>query len=203
MGILSNRPTLTALLTLFAITGLFYYTSCASPASPLQAAIFEPEMPPAPPRPSHLALSVRQTATSPPTLALALTNTHPSSPLTLLVWDSPLDPLALQLGLVEITPAGAGAAPLPLPSIKVSRLLPPGEDALVTLAPGEVRERELVLREPVVPWKEVRGGKARVVVRGRWRAVWEGEGVGREAVEGMEGAMTGEWEGEVEVVVEG
>ncbi|EKG20508.1 hypothetical protein MPH_02231 [Macrophomina phaseolina MS6] len=151
---------------------------------------------------SHLHISLSQTASSPPTLSLAVTNTHPSSPLTLLTWNTPLDPLALQLGLLEVRAAGAHE-PLPLATIKVSRKLPPGADSLVTLAPGESRAQEVVLREPIVPLKRAEGGKVAVVARGVWRAVWMGADVSEDAVARMgegEAVLSGEWETESVVV---
>lgn len=57
---------------------------------------------------NNLEVSLSQApSTGNPSLSVTVKNTHPSTPLTLLTWDSPLDPLALQLGLVSVTPAGA------------------------------------------------------------------------------------------------
>lgn len=200
MSLFHNRPILTAALAVFALTTFIYYTACA-PAPPYASTMTtnsEPSL-------SHLQVSLSRTShSSPPALSLVVTNTHPSTPLTLLTWNTPLDPLVLQLGLVEVTPAGSDA-PLPLATIKVSRKLPPGADALVTLGPGESKAQEVVLKEPIVPWKQVEGGKARVVCKGAWKAVWVGSEVSAGALERMEadeGSLSGEWETEgVEVEV--
>ncbi|KAL1649151.1 hypothetical protein SLS58_001725 [Diplodia intermedia] len=205
MSILSSRPYLTAILTLFAITSYYYYHTTTTTTNPKMASPTDLL--------SHLHVSVAQSSTTPPTLTLTLKNTHPSTPLTLLNWESPLDPLALQLGLITIYPADNDSKddnePLPLATIQVSRKLPPGRDQLVSLAPGESRARDVVLREPVVPLGKVRemDGKKRVkvVCGGRWKAVWgaAGDGVGDAALERMgadEGAVGGVWEAEAVVV---
>ncbi|KAF2140761.1 uncharacterized protein K452DRAFT_230259 [Aplosporella prunicola CBS 121167] len=154
--------------------------------------------------PADLALSIAQTSANPPTLSIKLTNTHASAPLTLLTWDSPLDPQALALGLVHIAPAASeGDEPFKLPTIKVSRKLPPRREDLITLAPGQSRAQEIEFKEPVVPLGKIRekGGKAKVWVMGNWRALWAKtvEQVGDEELEAMEAAkdgMTGAFESE-------
>lgn len=121
---------------------------------------------------SDLAVSLRQASSSsaPPAITVKVTNNSPK-PVTILTWESPLDPLALQLGLLSITPAGA-STPLDIPTIKVSRKLPPGEDSLVSLAPGESHENEIVLKELLVPLAQLRGKKSSVTIQGRWGRVW-------------------------------
>ncbi|KAF4546261.1 hypothetical protein BFW01_g914 [Lasiodiplodia theobromae] len=207
MSILSSRPYLTAFLTLFALTSYYYYTAtCVTSTKNTITMAATPDLL------SHLHVSATQSSTNPPILTLTLKNTHPSTAITLLNWESPLDPLALQLGLVSVYPL-EGDEPLPLATIQVSRKLPPGRDQLVALQPGESRAQEVTLREPVVPFKKVAEGpdgkkKVRVVCRGRWKAVWVAAGVeevGDSALEKMEadeGAVGGQWEAEgVEVEV--
>ncbi|KAG6365609.1 hypothetical protein INS49_007220 [Diaporthe citri] len=103
----------------------------------------------------------RAPATSTPSLWVSVKNTHPSTPVTLLKWDSPLDPLALQLGLVSVTPAGA-PAPIDMPTIKVSRGMAPGPGSLVTLRPGESASSVVELRDMFVPKVTWAQGKARL-----------------------------------------
>lgn len=112
-------------------------------------------------------------AAATPSLSISVKNTHPSTPLTLLKWDSPLDPLALQLGLVSVTAAGA-SAPLDMPTIKISRAMPPGADSLVTLRPGESAISVIELRDTFVPKDTWAKGKAKASMKGRWAAVWPG-----------------------------
>lgn len=149
---------------------------------------------------SKLVVSVRQTERSPLTFALKVTNTG-SDPVTILTWESPLDGLALQLGLLSITPSGA-PSPLDLPTIQVRRKTPPDEDQLVTLDTGESREREIVIKEPVVPISDLAGdnkGKGTIKCRGRWMSVWpvKRDGVTDKALE-LQGlgdeALTGQFE---------
>lgn len=78
--------------------------------------------------------------------------------------------MALALGVLSITPAGA-AKPLDLPVIMARRLWPPPPDSLVTIKPGESVGEDIVLQEPKVPMKEL-GDKATVFVQGKWMAVW-------------------------------
>lgn len=100
--------------------------------------------------PISLTISQPLPSLSPPTLLLTLTNTSPSVPVTLLTWSSPLDPLALQLGLIYISSLSNPSNKLDFPELMIKRAMPPPEDALVTLGPGEERSQELMMREPVV-----------------------------------------------------
>lgn len=150
----------------------------------------------------NLEVSLSQaSATATPSLSISVKNTHPSTPLTLLKWDSPLDPLALQLGLISVTPAGA-SAPLDMPTIKVSRAMPPGADSLVTLQPGESASSVVELRDMFVPKATWAQGEAKVSMKGRWAAVWPG--LGKDDLlgdlqklsalgGGGDGVLTGEW----------
>ncbi|GME23960.1 hypothetical protein GTA08_BOTSDO13883 [Neofusicoccum parvum] len=194
-----SRPILPALLGLLTITALLYYltltpTSATKPPTPDAAAPANPL--------THLRVSLRQTSTSPPTLTARVTNTHPSTPLTLLTWDTPLDPLALRLGLATVTFGAAGDDEvLAIPVVQVRRKLPPAADAVVVVEPaGGWAEQEFVLEEPVLDVGRIRGGggRARVGLGGRWAKVWEGREMGM----GEGEALSGEWEvGPVEVVV--
>lgn len=154
---------------------------------------------------SKLAVSIRQSSSSPPTLAVKVTNGN-DVPVTILTWDSPLDPAALSLDVVHITPHGA-TAPLELPRLMFRRVMPPGDESLETVEADGVVEREIVLKEAVVPAEKlfVDGGPARVRLRGRWNCVWtkRREEIGAESLERMAGgddAVGGEFESnEVEV----
>ncbi|KAI0550395.1 hypothetical protein F4679DRAFT_543115 [Xylaria curta] len=117
---------------------------------------------------SALKVSVQQASSSPPKLKIGVTNTH-SSPVTVFTWNSPLDPLAVQLGLLSFTPEGKDA--INIPTIQVRRLMPPGDDAYITIEPGKTEEREVLLKKPMVPVDELQG-KVKVVCKGEWKAVW-------------------------------
>ncbi|KAH8747166.1 hypothetical protein F5883DRAFT_584408 [Diaporthe sp. PMI_573] len=119
---------------------------------------------------SQLHVSLSQASKSPPTVSIKVTNNSPS-PVTILSWESPLDQLALSLGLFRITPSGA-SEPLEIDRIMVSRKMPPSGDSLVSLAPGESRENQVVLKEILVPAEKLKGKKSTVEVSGRWMGVW-------------------------------
>lgn len=119
---------------------------------------------------SQLHVSLSQASKSPPAVSIKVTNNSPS-PVTILSWESPLDQLALPLGLLRITPSGA-SQPLEIDRVMVSRKFPPSDDSLVTLGPGESRENEVMLKEQLVPAEKLKGGKSTVEVRGRWMGVW-------------------------------
>lgn len=145
---------------------------------------------------SALEVSVRQASSSPPKLTISVANTH-SSPVTVFIWNSPLDPLALQLGLLSFTPEGKDS-PIDLPTIQVRRLMPPGDDAFVTIEPGQTEEREVLLKEPMVPLDQLQG-KAKVVCKGEWKSVWASkkEDISAESLRdpGTDGAaLTGSFE---------
>ncbi|TGJ87209.1 hypothetical protein E0Z10_g1519 [Xylaria hypoxylon] len=118
---------------------------------------------------SALKVSVRQASSSPPKLTIGVTNTH-SSPITVFTWNSPLDPLAVQLGLLSFTLEGQDT-PIDIPTIQVRRLMPPGDDAYVTIEPGKTEEREVLLKRPMVPLDQLQG-KVKVVCKGEWKSVW-------------------------------
>ncbi|KAI3390661.1 hypothetical protein diail_8898 [Diaporthe ilicicola] len=120
---------------------------------------------------SQLQISLSQVPSkSPPAVSIKVTNNSPK-PVTILTWQSPLDELALSLGLLSITPSGA-PEPLDIPTIMVQRKLPPDEKSLVSLAPGESRENQVELREILVPPEKLKGKKSAVRVKGRWMGVW-------------------------------
>ncbi|KAI1766333.1 hypothetical protein GGR53DRAFT_220552 [Hypoxylon sp. FL1150] len=119
----------------------------------------------------NLQVSVRQVSTSPPKLGIAVTNANPE-PVTVLTWNSPLDPLALQLGLLSFASDGG---PIDIPTIQIRRKMPPGADSLATIGAGQTKEQELELREPIVPLGRLRGTTVGVVCKGEWMSVWPSE----------------------------
>ncbi|KAI0401533.1 hypothetical protein F4802DRAFT_609369 [Xylaria palmicola] len=117
---------------------------------------------------SALEVSVQQASSSPPKLKIGVTNRH-SGPVTVFTWNSPLDPLAVQLGLLSFTPEGKDT--VDIPTIQLRRVMPPGDDAYVTIEPGQTEEREVLLKKPMVPLDQLQG-KVTVVCKGEWKAVW-------------------------------
>ncbi|PHH89734.1 hypothetical protein CDD83_5406 [Cordyceps sp. RAO-2017] len=117
----------------------------------------------------NLAVTLKQTSSKPPTIQVTVTNKN-KYPVTVLSYDSPLDQLALPLGLLSITPAGS-TKPIDLPIIRVKRVWPPRDDSLIVIKPGASATSDIVLKDPPVPIKKL-GRKATVILRGRWTAVW-------------------------------
>ncbi|KAB5513150.1 hypothetical protein GE09DRAFT_635871 [Coniochaeta sp. 2T2.1] len=152
----------------------------------------------------HLAVSQVQQA-SIPTLHISVKNTNTEVPFTVLTWNSPLDELLVQLGLASIIPPGS-SAPLDIPTIMVKRRMPPSEDSLVTLEPGQEVSRTVELGERFVSpeqWKgDGSGGPAKVQLKGRWNSVWPGvrkeELLGTNKLTGNSenGALSGDFESE-------
>lgn len=156
----------------------------------------------------NLQIDVSVTSKQPPTISATVKNTHPSTVVTILKWESPLDPAALGLGLISITPAGA-VEPLPINALKISRVMPPGADSLVTLGPGESTTNVVELREPVVPgsvWTT--SGQATICLKGRWMAAWPGltkeelqkDGQKLQGVGAGVGSLTGSWESDTVLI---
>ncbi|KAM0421087.1 hypothetical protein ACHAPT_011158 [Fusarium lateritium] len=146
-----------------------------------------------------LEVSLEQTQKSPPTLVVTVKNNN-EGPVTILTYGSPLDTLAPQLGMLYITPASE-TEPLEITQLEVQRQWPPADDALVEIAPGEKKELELTLMEPVMPMDLV-FGKATVQLKGKWQAVWptEKSAVDKKALEAGgagEDALTGSFESNV------
>ncbi|KAL2757240.1 hypothetical protein ACRALDRAFT_1060649 [Sodiomyces alcalophilus JCM 7366] len=197
-----SRPSpIRAVFVLFAIAALFTYWSraasnaddIASPSPPPAAEAMSGDVL------SHLDVRIRQTATRPPTLVLDVTNNNPDTPLTILTWESPLDPGALPLGLFSITPEGA-SQPLDIPTIQIRRVMPPPRDSFATLKPGETRTQEHILRDSIVSPEQL-GPKPEVVVKGTWMGVWTVpiEELTPDRLENMytdEGRLTGPFETE-------
>ncbi|KAF9870634.1 hypothetical protein CkaCkLH20_11940 [Colletotrichum karsti] len=147
---------------------------------------------------SKLTVRIRQSSTSPPTLTLSVTNDH-TSPLTILRWNTPLDPVALAVGVLSVTPEGEDT-PLELDLIALKRLMPPPEDDIVTLHPGESREQEVVLREPALPFDKL-GKKPRIAAKGKWQTVWPttADKLSKETIEKLQfgdGVLSGDFETE-------
>ncbi|KAI2632634.1 hypothetical protein GGS26DRAFT_84859 [Hypomontagnella submonticulosa] len=165
-----SRQIRTILLLVIITTAFLLFRCTRSSDTPDPAAI---EMSDPVDVTSKLKVSVRQVSiSSPPKLAIAVTNTH-SSPVTILTWNSPLDSLALQLGLVSFVPAGSDAA-IQIPTIQIRRKMPPGPESFVEIGAGQTKEQELELKGPIVPLDKLRG-KMSAVCSGEWMAVWLSE----------------------------
>ena len=120
----------------------------------------------------RIAVSLRQISPSTGITGVVLKVANiGSGPVTILAWDSPLDPLALQLGLLSLTPVGSDG-PLDIPAVKISRQVPPEEDSLITIDPGSSQENKIIFKEPIVPLDILKGSQVDVECKGRWRSIW-------------------------------
>ncbi|KAK8130514.1 hypothetical protein PG999_002894 [Apiospora kogelbergensis] len=133
-------------------------------------------------------------------LALGVTNTGDHA-LTILTWNSPLDPIALKLGVVELIPVGS-SEPIQMNTIQIRRKMPPESDSLVTIQPGEKKENVVELGGPVVSPGKLQG-KMTVRCKGTWMGVWASEGFKPEEMEKMDSAKethSGDFEAELQSV---
>ncbi|KAH8198799.1 hypothetical protein TruAng_007022 [Truncatella angustata] len=118
---------------------------------------------------SRLAVSVRKSASH--TLTFSVTNNH-DAPITILKWETPLDPLALKVGKVKLfAPADSNDA-LDFPTIQVRRKMPPGQDQLVTILPGDTKESSVELDVPFFPVDQLKGD-VKITCQGRWVSAWQ------------------------------
>ncbi len=109
----------------------------------------------------------------PPAFRATITNNNAFA-VSFLDYDSPVDELVVQLGLVELTPATpADAKPVALgDEIKVRRLWPPKVDFVQEIAGGGgSRVSDAIRLDPKhVPYGKL-GDAFYVQMRGQWRAV--------------------------------
>lgn len=95
-----------------------------------------------------------------PTVRVTVENTSTHETYTILKWSSPLDPLALPLGLISVNVPSKGlesGTSFEIPKIMLKRMMPPPEDAFVTLAPGESKSHDVVFRDPAIDMDKLIG----------------------------------------------
>ncbi|KAF4584074.1 putative secreted protein [Ophiocordyceps camponoti-floridani] len=140
---------------------------------------------------NNLEVHIGPTARYPAVITVTVRNSNPHAVVFIKDY-SPLDPLALRLGMFNVTPAFY-RAPLSLPRVRVRREWPPDVSALVSLQPGGTAFGSVNLHDLDMDFRPF-GPMARVVLFGKWHAVWKGSLVGTE-VFGLEGwgAMQGEF----------
>ncbi|KAK8087297.1 hypothetical protein PG994_002271 [Apiospora phragmitis] len=178
-----------------ALLFLFWKNSAAADSHPLTGS---PALTLASGMASNLEVSIRHAGEH--KLVLGVTNTG-DKPLTLITWNSPLDPIALKLGLVELIPSGS-SDPVQTNTIQVRRKMPPESDSLVTIKPGEKEENVLELGEPVVPLDKLKG-KMSVRCTGSWMGVWNADEFKTEQLESVgstEETQFGDFKAELESV---
>ncbi|KAI9038262.1 uncharacterized protein KD926_010918 [Aspergillus affinis] len=126
-----------------------------------------------------------------PTTDLTITTTihNPStSPITVLKWNTPLDPRAGVLGVFDIHDEVENQS-VPIDTVKFNRKLPPSEDDLVEIA----AESSVQVEVKLPPVTLHAGREYTVKAKGRWHGVWEGNKgeVGGAKLESLDGKAQG------------
>ena len=135
-------------------------------------------------------------STPTPDLTITTTIHNPStSPITVLKWNTPLDPRAGVLGVFDIHDEVENES-VPIDVVKFNRKLPPSEDDLVEIAP----ESSVKVEVKLPPVKLQAGREYSLKASGRWHGVWEGKkgDVNGGKLEGLDGkAQGGEFDSNV------
>ncbi|KAF1995535.1 hypothetical protein P154DRAFT_526241 [Amniculicola lignicola CBS 123094] len=119
--------------------------------------------------PPGLELALAQTSTSPPTLKVTLKNTSPSA-YTILKWNTPFDPIALNLDIFTVTNVETNEK-ADIPRIMLKRKVPPSKDQLLEIPSGAERSVDVLFQKEGVV--ELSPAKYRVVAAGRYGVVWQ------------------------------
>ncbi|KAK7185282.1 hypothetical protein DPSP01_000927 [Paraphaeosphaeria sporulosa] len=154
----------TALIAVSAVTllGALYYFNTSSPTLTMSPSTATEGVP-------GLEFKLSQISRSPPSLLVTLKNNNPTTPFTLLKWNTPLDPQAANLGLFTLV--DEEGKEIPTEGLKVNRLMPPSAEDLVTVAPGTEEAHEVVMDKPWLP--ERKPAKYKVSVKGAFSGVWD------------------------------
>lgn len=111
-------------------------------------------------------------------------------PVTILAWDSPLDPRCGVLGIVEIVDTTTDS-PLAFDKVLFNRQMPPSPESFV-----QINSDDGATNVVSVPDVTLDSGKDyRIVIKGRWKAVWDDamEGIDASSLEKLTGAFTGDF----------
>ena len=113
-------------------------------------------------------------------------------PVTILTWDSPLDPKAGLLGIFELVNLETKES-VPLATARLARELPPSSDSFVEIKGQKDYKSSTTL--PTVDLGLPDDTEYRIEVKGSWRSVWNGTKaeIGREALESVTGGTAGEY----------
>ncbi|OJD10809.1 hypothetical protein AJ78_08275 [Emergomyces pasteurianus Ep9510] len=107
--------------------------------------------------------------TNPIQLTVSVRNSNPNQAITVLKWNTPLDPQADVLGIFETRDAECGT-PVESTVVKITRKLPPTQDDLVEIPAGGVKMVKVTLR----PMAMSAGRQYVILAKGRWQALWAG-----------------------------
>jgi hypothetical protein len=118
---------------------------------------------------SSLSMVLSQTDSSRPSVRVTLTNYHPSTSVTVLIWSTPFDPQAVPLGIFRVTDRST-KQDVPMLGIKINRLLPPSREDFLELAPRHAVTKNVYLEAPGLALEK--GKTYDVQAHGKWKAVW-------------------------------
>jgi hypothetical protein len=161
-ALMNGRTVLIAASAITLLGALYYLNSSSNPPLNMSA-------PPSSQTVPGLEFKLSQISRNPPSLLVTLKNTSPDTPYTLLKWGTPLDAQALNLGLFKMVD-GEGKEVVQH-SIKVSRLMPPSREDLVTVAPGTEEATEVVFNKFWMP--ETKPATYKVKADGAFGGVWD------------------------------
>ncbi|KAI9373490.1 hypothetical protein BJX61DRAFT_502336 [Aspergillus egyptiacus] len=185
------RPFLVFLL----VSSALYLWSTTTMSAPDSASAPPSALPPLEVRVKTASIIPPPPSTPPITAVAVQVSVHnkADTPVTLLNWGSPLDPMAKALGVFEIRDADTNE-PVALNTIKVGRKLPPSREDFVEIPAGGALDADVTI--PMVPLVE--GRRYMIQAKGWWQAVWETgfANVASEDLEKMTNALRGEVESE-------
>lgn len=160
--------TRTALLTGLVVTLLSGFYIYQSPL-PLNFSIPQPTTSNSVP---GLNMSLSQIYFGPPTLLVTLENNHPDTTYTILKWDTPVDPSALNTGVFSIVDQSSNKEVEQI-ILHVNRKMPPPPNQLMTLVPGTREEVEVVFDKA---WMPKHRSTYNISAKGMFRGVWTKSG---------------------------
>jgi len=177
-----KRNTILSIVTIFAVVALLVTTYGFPPT--VSRALAEDNMASA--HQSSLPLSVSLSPSPSPaseeglviSLIVTVENTG-TSPVSILTWNSPLDPRLSALGLLKFMSVSTGKVASGI-DLKINHRVPenglftPEDDCIVRIEGGRSVEREVKVKEMEISL--VKGEKYRVRLEGWWGTVWVGEG---------------------------
>lgn len=159
---MNGRTVLVAASAVTVLGALYYFNAPSSAPAGMSATSGSNAVP-------GLEFKLSQISRNPPSLLVTLKNTSPT-PYTLLKWATPLDVQAQNLGLFKVVDEATGKE-LEIPQIKISRLMPPTREDLVTVAPGTEEATEVVFDKPWMP--ETKPAKYQVRAEGAFAGIWD------------------------------
>lgn len=112
--------------------------------------------------------------------------------VTILIWDSPLDPKASALGVFQVREVGSGRV-ISGDAVKFARKLPAGREAYIEIEARQQTETWVTL--PPLPLKA--GKKYAVQTNGEWKGLWPQkiDVIGQDALDSLTGSSPSGFEG--------